>query len=87
VVHAHAGETVEEHARLVVALVLVQRQMTAQHAEAGAAESYDGRGEASSVPAGGEREEDVLRTFDRCPQVAEDRGARGCAPSGEDDQP
>ncbi|CAM5475987.1 hypothetical protein SPURM210S_01091 [Streptomyces purpurascens] len=86
VLHAHPGEPVEEHAALLVALVLLQREMTAQDAEPGAGEPDDGGGEAAAVQAGGEGQEDVLRAFDRRPERAEDRRSRGCGAAGEDDE-
>lgn len=82
---AEAREAVEEHAALLVPLVLPQREVAAQDAEAGAPEADDRGGEAAAVLAGGEREQDVLGALDRGAQGAEEGGARRRGAAGEDD--
>ncbi|GAA3125574.1 hypothetical protein GCM10017687_45010 [Streptomyces echinatus] len=53
-----------------MAFVALEAEVTAEHAEAGAAEADHRGGEAAAVQAGGERQEDVLRALDGGAQVA-----------------
>ncbi|EKX66674.1 hypothetical protein STRIP9103_02345, partial [Streptomyces ipomoeae 91-03] len=86
VFHAECGEAVEEHAALFVPLVLLQGEVTGQYAHAGATEADHCRGEAASVQAGGERQQDVLGVLDGGPEAAQKGRAGGRGAAGEGHQ-
>ena len=73
----HRGETVEQQTGLGVAFLGPQTQMTAEHSEPGAAEAEHRGGEATPVQSWGSRQQDVLGTFHRGTQRAEQQRPGG----------